>query len=193
MSRPFANAAARRVPTVSEVVAGARVNIVLKADQPTGRTVTGTVRDVLTRGNHPRGIKVRLADGRVGRVQTLATGPAQAEEASTASAGDAQGILDTVLRSEGGGPGQRPRREGGGWRGDDGNQEPPRQEVGLDAYIRPPRPNRRQRRGVEQSTEGGRASQDGPAGSETVTCPVCGSFEGDEAAVTHHISSHFDA
>jgi uncharacterized repeat protein (TIGR03833 family) len=60
-----------RVPTVKDVVPGASVNIVLKADQPTGRTVSGTVKDVLTQGNHPRGIKVRLSDGRVGRVQSL--------------------------------------------------------------------------------------------------------------------------
>lgn len=45
--------------------------IVLKEDQPTGRETRGVVRDVLTRGNHPRGIKVRLGDGQVGRVQRL--------------------------------------------------------------------------------------------------------------------------
>ncbi|KAJ1712447.1 hypothetical protein F9C07_4640 [Aspergillus flavus] len=53
-----------RVPTTREVVPGAPVNIILKADQSTGRTVSGTIADVLTRGNHPRGIKVRLTDGR---------------------------------------------------------------------------------------------------------------------------------
>ncbi|KAM0756436.1 hypothetical protein T439DRAFT_352123 [Meredithblackwellia eburnea MCA 4105] len=44
------------------------VKIILKQDQPTGRTVEGTVKEVLTRGDHPRGVKVRLTDGRVGRV-----------------------------------------------------------------------------------------------------------------------------
>ncbi|PHH52134.1 Uncharacterized protein YwbE [Ceratocystis fimbriata CBS 114723] len=61
------------VPGINQVVRGALVNIVLKVDQPTGRTVAGVIQDVLTRGNHPRGIKVRLADGRVGRVKSLAS------------------------------------------------------------------------------------------------------------------------
>lgn len=62
------------VPTTAQVVPGANVSIVLKADQRTGRQVQGTVKDLLTRGNHPRGIKVRLADGRIGRVQGLTAG-----------------------------------------------------------------------------------------------------------------------
>ncbi|GME39275.1 Mfs multidrug transporter [Neofusicoccum parvum] len=61
------------VPTTHQVVSGAHVSIVLKVDQPTGRQVQGTVADVLTSGNHPHGIKVRLVDGRVGRVQRMAT------------------------------------------------------------------------------------------------------------------------
>ncbi|OTB13147.1 hypothetical protein K445DRAFT_34848, partial [Daldinia sp. EC12] len=61
------------VPKTTEVVRGAVVNIVLKADQRTGRQVSGTVRDVLTRGDHHRGIKVRLTDGRIGRVQSMST------------------------------------------------------------------------------------------------------------------------
>ena len=52
---------------------GRRVNIVLKQDQGTGRTVTGTIARVLTSSpHHTRGIKVRLTDGRVGRVQSFA-------------------------------------------------------------------------------------------------------------------------
>ncbi|OJJ72172.1 hypothetical protein ASPBRDRAFT_88403, partial [Aspergillus brasiliensis CBS 101740] len=58
-------------PTTQHVRPGAGVHIVLKKDQPTGRTVSGIVGEVLTRGNHPRGIKVRLVDGRVGRVQSM--------------------------------------------------------------------------------------------------------------------------
>nr|OQO31055.1 hypothetical protein B0A51_03762 [Rachicladosporium sp. CCFEE 5018] len=64
------------VPNVQQVTRGAAVSIILKEDQPTGREVQGTVQDLLTRGNHPRGIKVRLADGRVGRVQKM-SGAAQ--------------------------------------------------------------------------------------------------------------------
>lgn len=61
------------MPTVEQVRQGATVSVVLKEDQPTGRQVQGFVAELLTRGNHPRGIKVRLSDGRVGRVQRLAT------------------------------------------------------------------------------------------------------------------------
>jgi len=51
---------------------GARVAIVQKKDQRTGKTVEGTVGAVLTRSEtHPHGIKVRLLDGRVGRVKSV--------------------------------------------------------------------------------------------------------------------------
>ncbi|GAA5985169.1 hypothetical protein JCM11641_005473 [Rhodosporidiobolus odoratus] len=50
------------------LVAGTRVAITLKQDQGTGRTVEGIVNERLTKGDHPRGVKVRLVDGRVGRV-----------------------------------------------------------------------------------------------------------------------------
>ena len=45
--------------------------IVMKLDQSTGKRVEGVVGEVLTRGDHPRGVKVRLVDGRVGRVVGL--------------------------------------------------------------------------------------------------------------------------
>lgn len=49
---------------------GQRVSIVLKADQRTGRRTEGVVREILTNSaTHPHGIKVRLQDGQVGRVQ----------------------------------------------------------------------------------------------------------------------------
>lgn len=49
---------------------GQRVSIVLKADQRTGQRTEGVVRDILTSSAfHPHGIKVRLQDGQVGRVQ----------------------------------------------------------------------------------------------------------------------------
>ena len=51
---------------------GLRVAIVLKQDQRTGRQTEGTVKDLLTNSpNHPHGIKVRLTDGQVGRVQKM--------------------------------------------------------------------------------------------------------------------------
>ncbi|TAQ89489.1 hypothetical protein B7494_g2167 [Chlorociboria aeruginascens] len=61
------------LPNTNQVIPGAAVSIVLKIDQPTGREVHGLVQDILTSGNHPRGIKVRLVDGRVGRVQRMVT------------------------------------------------------------------------------------------------------------------------
>lgn len=51
---------------------GMEVDIVLKKDQRTGRLTRGVVRDILTgSSSHPHGIKVRLADGQVGRVKAI--------------------------------------------------------------------------------------------------------------------------
>jgi uncharacterized repeat protein (TIGR03833 family) len=52
------------------------VDIVTKADQRNGKVVRGIVKEVLTNTSfHPHGIKVRLTDGRVGRVQMIIHGP----------------------------------------------------------------------------------------------------------------------
>ncbi|MGI8494013.1 MAG: YwbE family protein [Pyrinomonadaceae bacterium] len=51
---------------------GLKVSIVLKQDQRTGKRTEGIVKDLLTNSNfHPHGIKVRLTDGQVGRVQEI--------------------------------------------------------------------------------------------------------------------------
>jgi uncharacterized repeat protein (TIGR03833 family) len=51
---------------------GVEVLVVLKRDQRTGKLTRGKVKDILTRSkNHLRGIKVRLEDGRIGRVQEI--------------------------------------------------------------------------------------------------------------------------
>lgn len=51
---------------------GTKVKIVQKQDQRTGRLTEGVVKDLLTNSaSHPRGIKVRLVDGIVGRVQEI--------------------------------------------------------------------------------------------------------------------------
>lgn len=56
----------------SNIKPGIRVKIVLKKDQPTGVLTEGIVKDILTNSAvHPRGIKVRLEDGQVGRVQKI--------------------------------------------------------------------------------------------------------------------------
>ena len=61
------------VPRMTELRPGVHVNIVLKADQRTGKLTGGQISDILTRGDHPRGIKVRLTDGQIGRVQSLSS------------------------------------------------------------------------------------------------------------------------
>ncbi len=51
---------------------GMLVNIVLKKDQRTGTLTEGIVKDILTSSpTHHRGIKVRLEDGQIGRVQEI--------------------------------------------------------------------------------------------------------------------------
>ena len=53
---------------------GIEVDIVLKKDQRTGKLTRGVVKDILTSSaKHHRGIKVRLEDGQVGRVQEIIT------------------------------------------------------------------------------------------------------------------------
>lgn len=55
-----------------EIRPGLRVAIVLKQDQRTGKRTVGIVKDLLTNSKfHPHGIKVRLTDGQVGRVQEI--------------------------------------------------------------------------------------------------------------------------
>mgnify|MGYP003595336763 FL=1 len=56
----------------SNIKPGIKIKIVLKKDQPTGVLTEGIVKDILTNSAvHPRGIKVRLEDGQVGRVQEI--------------------------------------------------------------------------------------------------------------------------
>ncbi|MEG0252177.1 MAG: YwbE family protein [Christensenellaceae bacterium] len=56
----------------ADIKIGARVRIVLKNDQRTGKLTDGEVMKILTNSNfHPHGIKVMLNDGQVGRVQEI--------------------------------------------------------------------------------------------------------------------------
>jgi uncharacterized repeat protein (TIGR03833 family) len=56
----------------AEIKVGARVKVVQKQDQRSGRLTEGIVRDILTKsGLHPHGIKVRLENGIVGRVKEI--------------------------------------------------------------------------------------------------------------------------
>lgn len=170
------------VPNVHQVIPGAAVHIVLKQDQPTGRTVQGTIQTVLTRGNHPRGIKVRLSDGRVGRVQSMDTGSTAASGAN--QAGISANSATSVFRSTGVTA--------------TSDDDAPRESIGLDAYIRPGKPKQQRRR---RNGPSGEASDDIsteqtsqlPTPASVVICPVCEEFEGDEAAVSHHVATHFEA
>lgn len=55
-----------------DIRSGMDVFIVLKQDQRTGKLTQGMVKDILTKSAfHPHGIKVRLVDGQVGRVQKI--------------------------------------------------------------------------------------------------------------------------
>ena len=212
-----------RVPTTQQVLPGAQVNIVLKADQPTGRTVSGKIQDVLTRGNHPRGIKVRLSDGRIGRVQSMLSsssssqpppedsnyspfGPDASEDAGQQSYFDPSqdgGRFSSNIPAGAGRGYARPRQTDRVRGQEDG---PERQVVGLDAYIKPAKNKRGRKRGGGSAANVG-AGNDGDVISSTTsdtipgygveaetatsTCPVCGDFEGDAAAVAHHVAGHF--
>lgn len=57
-----------------DIKPGLEVYIVLKRDQRSGKRTRGIVKDILTNSSfHPHGIKVRLKDGQVGRVQEIIT------------------------------------------------------------------------------------------------------------------------
>ncbi|MDX8335652.1 YwbE family protein [Candidatus Cetobacterium colombiensis] len=56
----------------NDVKPGIKVMVVKKEDQRTGKLTEGVVKDILTNSSfHPHGIKVRLQDGTVGRVQEI--------------------------------------------------------------------------------------------------------------------------
>lgn len=177
-----------RVPPSKAITPGTAVNIILKADQPTGRTVSGTVSELLTRGDHPRGVKVRLTDGRVGRVQSLRSGE---PEDDGKSAQESAGIQ---VRAEGGDVSGRRNRFTSRDMRLDGPEEPSAEPLGLDMYIRPAKGKKgkktqagRDERLEERAEDTGGAAQ--VPGS--LKCPVCADFEGDEAAVAHHVAGHF--
>ncbi len=56
----------------SVIFPGLKVDIVLKKDQRSGMLTRGIVKEILTKSpRHSRGIKVRLADGQVGRIKKI--------------------------------------------------------------------------------------------------------------------------
>jgi uncharacterized repeat protein (TIGR03833 family) len=66
-------------PQRSEIHIGLRVQIVEKQSQRSGTLSAGIVTRILTKSPaHPHGIKVMLADGKVGRVQAILGDQAEA-------------------------------------------------------------------------------------------------------------------
>ncbi|RDW77031.1 hypothetical protein BP6252_05084 [Coleophoma cylindrospora] len=132
------------VPKMSQLRAGISVNIVLKADQPTGRLTSGCIADILTRGDHPRGIKVRLQDGKIGRVQSLSS--------STAILGGTSSSNPTSPDlSQASLPGQQ---VGGSMRSGNGhfkmqddyrNDPVPSESLSLEDYIKPAKQKRKRK------------------------------------------------
>lgn len=167
------------VPSKAQVIPGAAVSIVLKQDQPTGREVTGIVQDVLTGGDHPRGIKVRLTDGRVGRVQRMSSNTSNSQVAPAASS-------EFQVVSEGNQPSSRQQMRYRDVRLEEEPEAPP-STYDLSAFIKVAKPKKKAVAAATPVTEAPTATPDGPPAS----CPVCGSFEGDEAAVAHHVENHF--
>jgi uncharacterized repeat protein (TIGR03833 family) len=56
----------------TDIRPGARVKVVQKQDQRSGKLTEGIVKDILTNSpHHPHGIKVRLVTGVVGRVKEV--------------------------------------------------------------------------------------------------------------------------
>lgn len=61
-----------QVPKRSEIKIGSRVKIAEKKNYANGVITEGTVNAILTsKEDHPRGVKVRLTNGIIGRVQAL--------------------------------------------------------------------------------------------------------------------------
>lgn len=156
--------AAGTVPTIQQVIPGASVFIILKEDQPTGKETAGVVSELLTRGNHPRGIKVRLQSGQVGRVQRLGDGSSASPRApDTSSASTRPSTFShryTDVRND-----------------SDYPSEPPPRSL---ADFLPP--------SASALAQDSNNDLDSIKGYVAVDCPFCGeAFTGDEVAVTRHI------
>lgn len=173
------------VPNTTQVVPGASVSIVLKADQPTGRQVQGLVQNVLTSGNHPRGIKVRLSDGRIGRVQRMHTGEIPPQEPSTAPTSASRSTRPPRERDN-----RRSKFQSRDIRLDD-DGEAPAEEIDLFAYVKPAKQKKKGGAKVQEPVEEEEVIKEAASAAATASCPVCGEFEGDEMAVAHHVESHF--
>lgn len=119
------------VPMMSQLRPGVGVNIVLKADQRSGKITSGRISEILTRGDHPRGIKVRLSTGQVGRVQSL---PISSESSTIAQTAPylSSGFVGSGQEGKGGPRGKFTLQE-------DYRQDPtPHESRSLADYMRVP-------------------------------------------------------
>lgn len=162
------------VPSGTQVVPGATVSIVQKVDQPTGREVQGVVRDLLTRGDHPRGIKVRLQDGRIGRVQRMAS-------ADTSTSVEV--YQDAALTGTHVSPSEA--RDTASERLSTARTPSSNTSSNLGDYVIAHKKKRNGRSPLTQETSPSQSTG-------VVICPICGDFEGDEAAVSYHVEQHLD-
>lgn len=177
----------------------------------------GVVSERLTKGDHPRGVKVRLVDGRVGRVQRVVDGGADASSFAAAGGDGAGGGGEYGGREGSSSRGGRGRGRGG--RGgfkhvldirsedsylyDEGSGSgPPDRGLGdyfaevLERQLSLADGDAGSRRNDRGGGGGGDYDDDvdGGRSGDTVlaTCPVCHVFEGDEMAVAFHVErEHF--
>ncbi|OSS53659.1 hypothetical protein B5807_01255 [Epicoccum nigrum] len=173
------------VPPIRAIHPGGGVSIVLKEDQQSGHQVKGIVAELLTRGDHPRGVKVRLRDGRVGRVQGLVS-----EAEGIQGEGIAGGPEANLGRNGEGAAGGR--RRGGRIERDirqddeylyENRAASQGQDLGLFAALE--EADRRHQQSRVEPVAHSLPSE------ELAVCPVCYKFEGDEASVAHHVEQHF--
>ena len=60
------------IPSRDKIIMGIMVEIIQKQDQHTGKLTKGKVMKILTSSQvHPHGIKVKLNNGKIGRVQKI--------------------------------------------------------------------------------------------------------------------------
>ncbi|KAK9693389.1 hypothetical protein K7432_013935 [Basidiobolus ranarum] len=198
------------VPPISQIRPMTPVSIILKQDQRSGRQVTGYVNEILTRGDHPRGVKVRLRDGRVGRVQAVISSDLVEKSllSSTTGEGGSSTQHDACYNDNREGRTSN-RRFGMGKRGKRDNEyanlaqeAEPKREYDLSVFVKEGRFS--EKKGKSRGGKSGERTRDELPRSEilrseakkeekALTCPVCGLFEGDERAVEWHVGTHFEA
>lgn len=167
-----------KVPKFKEVVPGVAVFVVAKEDQPTGRESKGIVQDVLTAGDHPRGIKVRLRGGLVGRVQRLDGGSQGQQDQQQQQSGAAGSSRSTIV----GAKYTDVRNDL-----DDYPEAPPPRSL---ADFMPAAINDEPNEEDWNSAAAALASVTATRSQDvTAICPLCDDFQGDEVAVTYHIET----